>query len=281
MNKISVKLGPTQLTLLIPLLGRAEETRKANGLIDDPRAVEIVEQLDYDFSHWAGAQSLAAAVARTRMYDEDVRDFLAEHPAGTVVEVGCGLNTRFERLDNGELTWFDLDLPDAIALRRQFFEDAPRRTMLAASVADTDWFDPVKATGGPWCFVSEAVIIYLENADAERSLSQIADAFPGAWLITDTTSKTMVESQAKHDVMKHLPEESWFRWVCDDPKALEQFGLKLERSRTFMDAGPEVIAAMPWVFRFVVRWLPWLIRPRLEAYRINRFSVANQTTEER
>ena len=273
MTKISIELGPTQLTLLIPLLARAEETRKTNGLIDDPHAVQIVEQLDYDFSHWAGAQTLAGAVIRTRMYDEEVREFLTEHPTGTVVEVGCGLNTRFERLDNGELTWFDLDLPDAIALRERFFEDMPRRTMLAASVVDTDWFDAVKATGGPWCFVSEAVIIYLENAEAERSLEQIADAFPGAWLVTDTTSKAMVESQDKNELMKHLPEESWFRWVCDDPKDLERLGWELDRSRTFMDADPKLIARMPLAFRFVIRWLPWLIRHKIDGYRINRFRI--------
>ena len=273
MKSVPVELGPTQTTLLIPLLGRAEETRKANGMINDPRAVEIVDQLDYDFSHWVGLQGLTGATARTLMYDEDVRAFLAEHPTGTVVEIGCGLNTRFERLDNGELTWFDLDLPDAIALRRQFFEDTPRRKILAASVVDTNWHEAVKATGGPWCFISEAVIIYLDNADAERSIAQIAGTFPGAWLITDTTAKSMVESQHKHELMKHLPKESWFRWICDEPKELERLGLKLERSRTFMDADPALIAKLPLSMRLMIRWLPWLVRRRVDGYRINRFNI--------
>ncbi|NEP63473.1 MAG: class I SAM-dependent methyltransferase [Symploca sp. SIO2G7] len=270
MSAMKVELGPTQTTLLIPLLARAEQTQKTSGLINDPRAVEIVNQLDYDFSDWAGARSLAAAVLRTRMYDDDVLDFLAEYPAGTVVEIGCGLNTRFERLDNGQLTWFDLDLPDTIALRKQFFKDTPRRKMIAASVLDTEWFEQVKATGGPWCFISEAVIIYLDNAEAERSIAHIAQEFPGAWLITDTTAKAMVDTQDKHDLMKHLPKESWFRWACDEPEALEKLGLKLERSRTFMDASPDLIAQMPWIMRFIMRWMPWLIRPKLEGYRINR-----------
>ena len=30
------------------------------------------------------------------------------------------------------MRWFDLDLPDAIALRRRFFDDEARRTMVAA-----------------------------------------------------------------------------------------------------------------------------------------------------
>ena len=159
MSPIAVALGPVQETLLIPLLGRAAETQKANGLIQDDKAVEIVAALDYDFSKWQKSKTLAAATLRTRMVDQDVQAFLADHPTGTVVEIGCGLNTRFERLDNGQARWFDLDLPDSLALRRRFFQDEPRRIMLEASVLDTDWMETVAATGGPWCFISEAVII--------------------------------------------------------------------------------------------------------------------------
>jgi len=113
---------------------------------------------------------------------------LTQHPTGTIVEIGCGLNTRFERLDNGQAQWFELDLPDSLALRRQFFRDQPRRTMLAASVLDIDWMDTIAATGGPWCFVSEAVMIYLEKTKARQAItenqspsSHHSDCYPISW----------------------------------------------------------------------------------------------------
>ena len=62
-----------------------------------------------------------------RMFDRYVEDFLATHPRGTVVEIGCGLDTGFDRVDDGRVRWFDLDLPDAVALRWRFFDDEPRR----------------------------------------------------------------------------------------------------------------------------------------------------------
>ncbi|MEM6520097.1 MAG: class I SAM-dependent methyltransferase [Cyanobacteria bacterium P01_C01_bin.70] len=274
MTKIAVDLGPVQETLLIPLLGRAVETQKSNGLIQDEKAVQIVESLDYDFAKWQKSQALAGATLRTRMYDQDVQAFLEQHPTGTIVEIGCGLNTRFERLDNGQARWFDLDLPDTLALRRQFFEDEPRRTMLEASVLETDWMEPVAATGGPWCFISEAVIIYLEKAQARQAIAQIAERFPGAWLLIDTTSQKIVDSQPTHDAMRHLPQESWFRWGCDDPNEIEAWGnLQLVRSRTFFDAGAELMKQLPWSTRFFVRWLPWLFRSKVDGYRLNRFEV--------
>ena len=75
------------------------------------------------------------------------------------------------------MTWFDLDLPDTIALRRRFFEDTPRRTMIASSVLDTAWMEQVHAAPEPWLFVSEAVLIYLENAQARRTIEQIGEHF--------------------------------------------------------------------------------------------------------
>lgn len=36
--------------------------------------------------------------------------------------LGCGLDTTFERVDNGLLQWYDLDLPDAVELRKGTFE---------------------------------------------------------------------------------------------------------------------------------------------------------------
>ncbi|MEM9135800.1 MAG: class I SAM-dependent methyltransferase [Cyanobacteria bacterium P01_F01_bin.42] len=274
MANIPVRLGPVQETLLIPLLGRAIETQKASGLIQDEKAVQIVDALDYDFSKWEKAQSLMGATLRTRMFDQDVSDFLSRHPRGTVVEIGCGLNTRFERLDNGQATWFDLDLPDTLALRRQFFKDESRRTMIGASVLDTDWMDAVAATGGPWCFISEAVIIYLDSAQAQQAISQIAGRFPGAWILTDTTATSMVENQSTHDAMKYMSSESWFRWACDDPREIESWAnLKLEQSRTFLDAPADLNQHLPLQLRLIARWAPWIVRKKLDSYRLNRFVV--------
>jgi O-methyltransferase involved in polyketide biosynthesis len=275
MTKVAINLGPTQETLLIPLLGRAVMTQQQPDLIQDPKAIAIVESLDYDFSKWQQSKTLLGTVVRTRMFDEDVQAFLDQHPTGTVTEIGCGLNTRFERLDNGQANWFDLDLPDTIALRRQFFHDQPRRQMLTASVLETDWLNRVAATGGPWCFVSEAVLIYLEASQVRQAVTQIADRFPGAWFLTDTTAKQMVDSQATHEVMRHLPQTSWFRWACNDPCELEGWAnIQLTRSRTMLDAKPELKQQAPWPLNWLLLWAPWLLQNKLKHYRLNRFVVS-------
>ena len=80
----------------------------------DPKAVEIVDSIDWDFQRIAQPRRMAGCVLRGALFDVWVREFRQRHPDGTVVEIGAGLNTRFERLDNGRVHWFDLDLPDMI-----------------------------------------------------------------------------------------------------------------------------------------------------------------------
>lgn len=273
-TKTRVELGPVQTTLLIPLLDRAMETQKKRPLLKDQKAVEIVAALDYDFEKWRGLPSQSGACIRARLFDEMVQSFLSEHPKGTVVEIGAGLNTRYERLDNGQAQWLEIDLPDSMGLRRQFFEDTSRRKMMAASVVDKGWHEQVRALPGPYCFVSEAVIIYLDNEVVEGVVRGLAEAFPGSWFLTDTTCKKMVEGQHKHEIMSTLSKDSWFRWRCDDPREVESWGAKLESSQSFADAPDSVRAGFPLKWRIMMGVLPWLVRRMTDGYRINRYTLA-------
>ncbi|MGW4126045.1 class I SAM-dependent methyltransferase [Nocardia sp. NPDC004711] len=152
-------LGEVQETLLIPLYGRAVETGKARPILRDPKAVEMIGAIDYDFGRFDGGRSLFGTVLWTSIFDAWVSGFLAVHPGGTVVEIGAGLNTRFERVDNGRVRWVDPDLPDAMEVRSRFFVETDQRRMIAASVLDAGWVEVVKALQGPYFFVSEGFLV--------------------------------------------------------------------------------------------------------------------------
>ncbi|MGH1345356.1 MAG: class I SAM-dependent methyltransferase [Nannocystales bacterium] len=275
--KHSFDLGSVQETLLIPLLARAVETSKDNGFLEDPKAVKIVDELDYDFSKWRGHSALSGACLRTCVFDQITRRFLEAHPEGTIVEIGCGLNTRFERLDNAKAQWFELDLADSIELRRRFFDDEPRRTMLAGSVVDSDWMDAVAETGGPTLFLSEAVLIYLELEQVKTAVTQIAKRFPGAWFATDTCATKMTTDKAAQRAMKDYGIRSWFRWPCDDPKSLESWhpGIELVSSQTMPESSPDLLAKIPWSWRAMMKVAPWLVRRMTAGYRLNEFRLGS------
>ena len=65
--KIKIKKGTVQETLLLPLWGRAYEMQKSNPRLIDESAVEIIKNIDYDFSDIEKTQAMSQHgwVART------------------------------------------------------------------------------------------------------------------------------------------------------------------------------------------------------------------------
>jgi len=128
-------------TLLIPLYVRAIESQRSDALLKDMKAVALVTQRDSDFSRIKQIKmdedDQVALILRNREFDRYARDFMARYPEAIVVHIGCGLDSRFERLDNGHVEWYDLDLPEVIELRRKFIGDEGERYhFLACSVFD-------------------------------------------------------------------------------------------------------------------------------------------------
>ena len=269
----SIQLGPVQESLLVPLYARAVDALRKRPILNDRKAVEMVQSIDWDFARFNQKQRLLGCVLRTAMIDEWVKDFLIHHPEGTVVEIGAGLNTRFERLDNGTLHWFDLDLPDVVGLRRKFFCDSGRRSILAGSVVDPGWIAAVRQSPGPYFFVAEAVFIYLTERDVRTALAQIAGNFPGASIVFDTASGGAV----KHGNEDHarLKLDAHFAWVCEDPREIEgwKIGLRLVESRSGADIPRCLKSRLSFWMRFTMRvWVR--LSPKLKkVYLFNLFAT--------
>ncbi len=221
--KRKIALSRVQETLLMPLCARATQTRRRLGILNDPKAVEIVEALDYDFSKFKNSpQTQVGCVLRTLQFDVWVKDFLARHPSATVVEVGAGLNSRFERTDNGQARYFELDLPEAMAVRKQFYQETERRTQITGSVLDDAWIAPVKATGGPYVIIIEGVLMYLSEVDVRGLFAKIARELPGAFVGFDSLSLRGISTQHRLAAMRHF--DATFHWGIDEARQIESWG---------------------------------------------------------
>ena len=264
----SVELGNVAETLMIPLWCRAVESERRGGLLHDPKAQAIVASLDYDFDRrFASLRRLAfRACLRTVMIDRWVRSFLREHPGATVIEIGTGLNTRFERVDDGQLRWFDVDLPDSTALRRRFFTDSERRTMVEGAFGDHDWLARIEPAQGPKLFIAEAVLVYLDEATVRRGFAQIASAFPGSQIIFDTVTERAAAS-SNRPMMKTY--QAPFVWGCDDPRTVEQWGHALLETTTMYDLPRDLRRRVPLEHRLAFPYLRWRKPEVLRSHALN------------
>src|SRR5512138_325772 len=132
-------------TLLIPLYVRARESERPNALVRDEQATALVKRIDYNFAKIRiQAHDEVGILLRVREFDRRARCFLQEHPNAVVVHIGCGLDTRFDRVDDTQVEWFDVDLPPVMELRKALLDEpCPRHHSLAASVFDPGWMEQV------------------------------------------------------------------------------------------------------------------------------------------
>ncbi len=236
MEKIRVKTGTIEETLLLPLWGRAYETRKKNPRLIDEKAVEIIKSIDYDFSEIEKTQSLSQHgwVARSVHTDAMARAFIEQHPQTTIVNIGCGLDTTFSRIDNGKILFYELDLPDVIALRKNFYEDSDRHQSIAASFLETAWFDNIVVRDG-LLFLAGGVLMYFEEAQIREFFMAVADHFGTCDFYFDSLSPTCLK-MAKKSVLKKggmgMKQEGG--WGLKPVKSLETWDSRIR----VMDAIP-------------------------------------------
>ena len=185
-------------TLLITLYVRAMESQRPDALLIDEKAVALVRQMDYDFDRIQqikmDEEDKTVIILRNREFDRHVQDFLKRHPQAVVVHIGCGLDARFERVDNGQVEWYDLDLPEVIELRRRFIGDENGRYhLLGYSVFDSAWLNMVSShSGRPFLFLAEGVFVYFKEAQIRSFVERLEERFPGAELVIEAFSPYLV-----------------------------------------------------------------------------------------
>jgi len=246
-----VALTGAAATLLGTLHARALDARSAHPVLGDRTAVEAVARLDYDFGRLRVRPSDAIGVAiRAKLLDRWTREFLAAHPAATVLHLGCGLDTRAERVDPGpDVRWFDVDQPEVIALRERLYAARPGHRAIGASVTDPSWLGEVPRDR-PALVVAEGLTMYLPAAEGPPLLRRLVGHLGRGQLAFDSYSPLGVRLQRFIPLLRRTGAR--LSWGIADPAALPRAvpGLRVVSVlRPFDAPDPADLARAPAVFR--------------------------------
>ena len=177
-------------TMLQTVYARARESA-GRGAIRDETAEQIIGSLDYDFSLAEKDTAMRSGViARTIVLDRLVGAWLGRHPGTVVVNLACGLDTRCYRMQ-GYAHWYNLDLPETIAVREALLPESGSISQLAMSAMD-DWGAAVEGPSGPALVIIEGLTMYLSQADVQRIFAVIAGRFPETAVFVETMSPMVV-----------------------------------------------------------------------------------------
>lgn len=215
-----LQLSDVSNTGLLTAFCHAIESRSPAPLLVDPQAEALADRLtpllanspdkfQRRLAHAQLRDSLVVHIAlRARKYDDYARDFTRRHPGATVVNLGCGLDTRFWRIDDGQLHFYDLDLPEMIALKRRLVVEPDRYRLIGRSVLDHQWLADLAAEQpGPCLFLAEGLFMYLPPADVRALVRALTAQFPGSELVFETVSSTWLRPALKWMIDVKLQKE--------------------------------------------------------------------------
>lgn len=170
-------------TALLTLHQRATEAARPDGIIDDPMAIALRDNLDYDYRRFGRTHQ--ATALRALVFDAATRHYLHTHPRATVVALAEGLQTSFWRVDNAALNWISVDLAPIVRLRDQLLPPSGRVRCRAQSALDHSWIDEVDDSGGV-LITAEGLFQYLRRGAVFDLIAACANRFPGGQLIFDS-----------------------------------------------------------------------------------------------
>lgn len=212
-----INLSGVPETMLQTIYARAKES-KGRGAIHDLKAEEIVGKLDYDFSLADKDSAMhSGMVARTIVLDRLVNAWLAKNFGAVIVNIACGLDTRCYRM-KGYAHWYNLDLPETIAVREKLLPEDGTISQIAMSAMD-DWGVKITESDAPVLVIIEGLTMYLTEADVKRIFAVIAERFEKATVLVEIMNPMIV---------KHFKEKSIegsnakFTWGVKDGKALDR-----------------------------------------------------------
>lgn len=219
-------LKGVQETLLLPLWGRAVETQKEKPLLIDKEAVRIINSIDYDFTQIerkVNKLSMASWIARSIFFDQRITDYLCQNPDGTVINIGCGLDTTYERVNNGKSMWYELDFPEVITSRRMLIKESDTRRFLSYSVFDNAWYSEVAKKDNVLVLMA-GVIYYFNERDVKNLLETFKREFKKSTVIFDYSSTRGIKIANKAVIEGGgMDRTSYLIWGIDNIYEIENW----------------------------------------------------------
>lgn len=221
-------------TLYIPLYGKAFVSR-SGIILRDETAERIWAAEEFPLKRRSRSRWLAYYMGmRSAVFDRWLREKLDENPDAVILHLGCGMDSRAERMGTRGRLWFDVDFPEVIAERRRYYQETDTYRMLCADIRDAAWLENVPK-GAAAIIVMEGVSMYLRPEALKEAVSGWAVHFPHVHVLMDCYTTFAAKASRYKNPINDVGVTSVFG--LDDPKSLaEGTGLSFLREHEMTPA---------------------------------------------
>ena len=194
-----------QKTLFVPLISRARESERVDGLIFDRMAIDVIHRLPLSLSKMKiDSLSYTSSVGRTMILDRKVttlvNQVLSLDEKVMVVNMGCGLCSRFERLwgnfHTSNILWVNVDMEPVIQLKNTIMPYSGNSTFyknMVGSVIEKQTYDTLSDMQHEFgaqrvIFIAEGLFFYFSHEDLARIFSLVEHAFTHVDILFETAN---------------------------------------------------------------------------------------------
>ncbi len=171
-------------TLYIPLYGKALISKKGI-ILQDNKAEEIWKQEQFPLKGKSKSKWLAYFMAmRAKVFDEWVSKQLVCGEDTIVLHIGCGMDSRYCRINKRVKCWYDIDFSEVIAERKKYYKENECYIMLEANATTTQWIQGLKEAKNA-IVILEGISMYLKNEEVQALFQALADKYEKVNLLMD------------------------------------------------------------------------------------------------
>jgi len=237
MKKIDFELGTVQKTLLFPLSGKAYDAESKKPILNDKKALELYHKLMPEdrnyFKKYIRSIGVLAFCERALIIDNTIKDFLQRHPKGKILNIGAGLETSFYRLNQPNVAWFDLDLPDSIALREKLLPNTFKNVKyIAKSMFDESWLEDVGDIKDGLLITISGVLPYFDEAQVKEFFNTYAPKLKGAEIIFDVISN-MGRFFVTRKITQAGMSNATLDWGITNPHDIEKWNEHIQFKKSY------------------------------------------------
>lgn len=171
-------------TLYIPLYGKALVSRKGI-ILNDQKAQAIWEAEKFELRGKSKSKWLAYYMGiRSAVFDRWVQMQMNNDKDAVIIHIGCGMDSRAERVGTRSHIWYDIDFPEVIGERRRYYNEMEDYHMLEADVRKMDWLEKMPVNKNA-IIIMEGVSMYFKPEELTVLLNGLRSKFKDVNILMD------------------------------------------------------------------------------------------------
>lgn len=205
-------------TLYIPLYGKSYVSQKGI-ILNDKKAESIWAKEGFELTGKSKSKWLAYNMGmRSAVFDNLVKARLAETNNCTVLHIGCGMDSRVERIGVSGVRWYDIDFPEVIEERQKYYKETGFYRMIGADARQTQWLENLPTREA--IVILEGISMYFTPEEMKTLLKALTDHFSALTVFMDCYSVGAAKASKYKNPINDVGVTTVYG--IDDPKVFEK-----------------------------------------------------------